>query len=105
MSASRRRDLKEAVGETRPRRTGTGQKAHDRGVSRQGTVKSESYPDAVGVIRRNLGKGWVLRIRGPCGRIRHCRTGTAADGDGGPGGPAAREPAHVPGRLNKVHDA
>ena len=39
-----RRDLKEAIGESRPRRTGPGQKAHDRGVSRQDTVKPESLP-------------------------------------------------------------
>ena len=44
-----RRNLKEAGGETRPRRTGIGYKANDRGVSRRDTVKPESYPDAAGV--------------------------------------------------------
>ena len=44
-----RRDLKEAGGESRPRQTGTGYKAKDRGVSRHRTVKPESYPDAAGV--------------------------------------------------------
>ena len=44
-----RRDLKEAGGESRPRRTGTGWKADDRGVSRHDTVKPESYPDAAWV--------------------------------------------------------
>ena len=44
-----RRNLKEAGGETRPRRTGTGYKAYDRGVSRHRTVTPESYPDAARV--------------------------------------------------------
>ena len=43
-----RRNLKEAGGETRPRRTGIGYKANDRGVSRPYAVTPESCPDAVG---------------------------------------------------------
>ena len=39
-----RRDLKEAGGEPRPRRTGTGYKAQDCGVSRTSTAKPGTLP-------------------------------------------------------------
>ena len=81
-----RRNLKEAGGETRPRRTGIGYKANDRGVSRPNTVKPESCPDAAGVNPAGTAgkrQGLPWEASGSVRRIWTTASAMALDGHGG----------------------
>ena len=95
-----RRNLKEAGGETRPRRTGIGYKAYDRGVSRPTTVTPESYLDAAGVNPAGTAgkrRGLPWEASGPVRMIRTTASAMALDGHGG----VSRRHSTGPGRAGK----
>ena len=82
-----RRDLKEAGGETRPRRTGIGYKAHDRGVSRPAYGEARKLPGggrvnpAAGTAGKRRGLPW--EASGPVRSIRTTASAMVVDGHGG----------------------
>ena len=101
-----RRNLKEAGGETRPRRTGIGYKANDRGVSRPIAVTPESCPDAAGVNPAGTAgkrRGLPWEASGSVRRLWTTASAMALDGSGGVSRRHSTGPGRaVPGRAKPL---